>query len=127
MIDGVMLSRMLLVVVAEVVLRGVGSDGMPDIAVNFPLTQKTSLPNNAGAGVSNWRARFNVAESEEEVHEKASTAARQVAAYNACVGVRDFRPILRFPFHRRDRHDQESVDKLGQTLTTSKPSRGDSR
>lgn len=70
----------------QVVLRGVGSDGLPDVAVTYPLTKKTKLPKNEADSISNWRARFNLAESEAEVNQKLDREARQLEQYNATVG-----------------------------------------
>jgi hypothetical protein len=70
----------------QVVLRGNGSDGLPDVKVTYPLTKKMKLPKESTDQVSNWRARFNAVESESEIAEKAGKEARQLQEYNATVG-----------------------------------------
>ena len=70
----------------QVVMRGHGRDGLPDVAVEYRLAKKMALPPGAETGVSNWRARFEVEESELEVAEKAGKNARRLAAYNEMVG-----------------------------------------
>lgn len=70
----------------QVVLRGVGSDGLPDVVVRYPLTKKRRLPKGESDSISNWRARFNIAESEAEVSQKMDKEARQLEQYNATVG-----------------------------------------
>ena len=81
----------------QVVMRGHGRDGLPDVAVEYRLAKKMALPPGAETGVSNWRARFEVEESELEVAEKAGKNARRLAAYNEMVGSVESRvlPTLR--------------------------------
>ena len=54
--------------------------------MKYPLTKKLKLPKGEAESVSNWRARFNLAESEAEVNEKLDREARQLEQYNAMVG-----------------------------------------